>query len=541
MKFIYCIASLILFFSYSCVDKTAKILSDAENIVDQYPDSALILVAKVDFPEKLSEKQKADYGWILAMSHYNQSIAMNEDSLIVFALDYYKKQSIEGKILSSYKLAACHYIWDEDIPKALDMVDEGMQLAKKQNDSTEIIDFYFFKTEILPNEAIGSYQEIKRYNKQMESKADYLIALSYANSLNVDSAKYYFEKSIKIATKNKEEEVAHYIRNYGDYLYALNDMKGALQEMKRILDYYPNSSDIHLYNSVSLMYLNKKNVDSAQYYLDNAKEVYDRKTDKNSPAYIASRNMIFGTQVLIDYAKGNRIDNYRFVKYNDSLMTAIERNESILKEQVGIKYQLEQQNLMLKIKHRDNQLLLILAFSVLVILSCLFYIYIRNKKLKLQEIEEKNETLKRLLNGVRMNEASDKHTPDFFKKVLLQQLGLIRIIATTPTAQNQALLQQISLITNDELPTDSLLVWADLYPVIDSVYDNFYSKMLAKYEDVLTDREMQLCCLLCADFSTKEISILVQQSVRTIYQRKTTIRQKLETDEKEDIIDFIKK
>ena len=34
----------------------------------------------------------------------------------------------------------------------------------------------------------------------------------------------------------------------------------------------------------------------------------------------------------------------------------------------------------------------------------------------------------------------------------------------------------------------------------------------------------------------REISVVTQQSVRTIYQRKTDIRHKLDMDEKEDII-----
>ena len=53
---------------------------------------------------------------------------------------------------------------------------------------------------------------------------------------------------------------------------------------------------------------------------------------------------------------------------------------------------------------------------------------------------------------------------------------------------------------------------------------------------VCWEKEIQLCCLLCAGFSTKEISVVTQQSVRTIYQRKTDIRHKLGMDEKEDII-----
>ena len=60
--------------------------------------------------------------------------------------------------------------------------------------------------------------------------------------------------------------------------------------------------------------------------------------------------------------------------------------------------------------------------------------------------------------------------------------------------------------------------------------------MKEKYADRLNEKEMQLCCLLRADFSTKEISSVTGQSVRTIYQRKTTIRQKIGIDEKGDIV-----
>lgn len=39
--------------------------------------------------------------------------------------------------------------------------------------------------------------------------------------------------------------------------------------------------------------------------------------------------------------------------------------------------------------------------------------------------------------------------------------------------QNQALLKLISGIGNKEIPVEGLLAWADLYPVIDKLYDGF--------------------------------------------------------------------
>ena len=46
------------------------------------------------------------------------------------------------------------------------------------------------------------------------------------------------------------------------------------------------------------------------------------------------------------------------------------------------------------------------------------------------------------------------------------------------------------------------------------------------------EQENQLCCLLKGNFSTKAINMLTRQSLQTIYQRKTQIRQKLSIPEK---------
>lgn len=66
-----------------------------------------------------------------------------------------------------------------------------------------------------------------------------------------------------------------------------------------------------------------------------------------------------------------------------------------------------------------------------------------------------------------------------------------------------------------------------LYPVIDSLYDNFHARLIERFGHLLGEREVQLCCLLAAGFSTKEISVVTNQSPYTVYQRKSDIRRKL--------------
>ena len=111
--------------------------------------------------------------------------------------------------------------------------------------------------------------------------------------------------------------------------------------------------------------------------------------------------------------------------------------------------------------------------------------------------------------------------------------------ASNPTTANQELIRRMSEIVDGQVPVDSLLNWEDLYQTIDYIYDGFYTRIREKYGNLINEKELQLCCLLKANFSTKEISIVTSQGVRTVYQRKTVIRQKLNLEEKGDIVEYL--
>jgi len=131
------------------------------------------------------------------------------------------------------------------------------------------------------------------------------------------------------------------------------------------------------------------------------------------------------------------------------------------------------------------------------------------------------------------------------RKLMLQQLGVIKTIAGTPTEANQHLLSRLMALNEDTAA--ALIDWQSIYQTIDLVYDGFYTRLVQKYgtaeqsnnpaHPVLNEKELQLCCLLKADFSTKEINMLTRQSLQTIYQRKTQVRQKLSLADGDDIIE----
>lgn len=75
--------------------------------------------------------------------------------------------------------------------------------------------------------------------------------------------------------------------------------------------------------------------------------------------------------------------------------------------------------------------------------------------------------------------------------------------------------------------------------MIDELYDGFHSKLLNNYPGVFSEREIQILCLLRAEFSTKEIGVLIQQTSNSIYVSKTSIRKKLKLPAKDDFIAFL--
>ena len=92
---------------------------------------------------------------------------------------------------------------------------------------------------------------------------------------------------------------------------------------------------------------------------------------------------------------------------------------------------------------------------------------------------------------------------------------------------------------NNEIPAEELIAWKDLYPIIDRLYDNFYTRLMEHFGSILTDKEIQTCCLLCAGFSTKEIAVITRQASSTVYFRKTSTRQKMGAPDGADIVEWV--
>lgn len=62
----------------------------------EYPDSALIFLESIPFPQKLSRADRALYALLLTQARYKNYITLDDDSLIKVAVDYYGKRKVCG-------------------------------------------------------------------------------------------------------------------------------------------------------------------------------------------------------------------------------------------------------------------------------------------------------------------------------------------------------------------------------------------------------------------------------------------------------------
>lgn len=457
---------------------------------------------------------------------------MTEDSLVLYSLSYYKEQMKMEKLPLSYFLAANYYRWKDSISVYRRIIDEGLICAKGRKDSSVVFCMYNSLSAVEMDkqnyeEALRHLQNALKYNPQGEASLSYNKGILYSRMNRSDSAEYYLKKSVELYKQKKDDMSVRFTRrNCADLLNSEGKFKEALNLLYENISEYGDTA--HL--SICLNYINLGELDSARVYID--------KFEKGSAGYyLTNRNMLMSIQQLINYALFKRFDLTKFGQYNDSVYFSNWRKQKLLEEKIDTKNQLEQKNLLLIVERQRMQIYFVWSILLLLVAFSGIMLYWQRKKKLLAETEEKREILEQLLK-----EACDTNDEknNFYKKILLQQLGFIRLVAGTPTSQNQQLLKQISLIDNKEMNPEQIIVWEDFYRVIDSLYGGFYTQVTGKFGTVLGEKEIQLCCLLCAGFSTKEISVLTGQKFQTIYQRKTTIRQKLGVGEKEDIVGFIR-
>ena len=545
IKYITALAAVLL---TSCNSPKESDLKLSDELLANNPGKALAVLDSLENNGGLDREEQLHLVWNRAMAHQALGMSLAEDEQLPEAIAHYR--TVADKQADSYLLEASYLNWTDRRAEAISVLDKGI---------AEIADSA--KRVRLMAAQAGLFEQQREYKKAVEvlSKAlEYDLPkresaiLNYKIGLNLSlmgnpQSEYFYGQSVRLATENGDTAMAcEFLRNYADYLSNNGQYQRSNDMYYQIGSMMPQVAELSaIQMAMAGNYINLHKIDSARICIEKA-IANEAKLEAKGFSDIARRVVIELERCRLDYENGKHISYVDFSRYCDSITTDMQAKENTLARKQEAKERLQWVNQELKLERQRMVWMLSAAVLLLIFCGVAGYFYYRNRVQRLAEAEDRIDALTRMLAEAQsvteeMSDGQEQKVEDdaFFKKVLLQQLGIIRMVASTPTSQNQVLLKRIAGIGEGKIQTDSLLVWSDLYRVIDRLYDNFHTRLTEQYGQLLTEKEIQISCLLCAGFSTKEIGVITQQSDATIYVRKTSIRKKVGASEGQDIVAYI--
>ena len=583
---IWTIGAMALCLMSACANGDVQRVQKAEELLPVNRDSAMAILREVVRPDQLPEESKALYWFCVADIRANTMQSLSEDSMICWAAQYFRDRWLQDGAYEDYMMKAgmeeaFYWWWNDNKEKAQQVLQRQQryaeEIAEKKGEHIWEVILLRISAELAMRDY--DYEHVRDYTEALirlgDEKAIHLdeavrvyngMAITYFYLGEYDKMEESFEKAIA-HTSDSAFVVNVVRRNYADLLGEIGQTDRAIRMHEELAAIYREGESwllVESLYSLSRLWLNKGDKQRADCYMREAEELFENyRATISSPS--AEAGLLAHRQVL-NYALHGNYQMMPLATYNTQwqdkdyiryrVAEAKERSMSDLREQV-LRQKLA--------KQRQTILIIGLVCMVLGLCLLLVYLYRRRQRLLLEK-EEEIETLKGLLKVPSDKVPSDKvgSTKEAdVRKLMLQQLGVIKTIAGTPTEANQQLLARLMAL--NEETANALIDWPSIYQTIDLVYDGFYTRLVQKYGakgpsdkgpsdqvpsdkvpstsdqetkyqgPVLNEKEIQLCCLLKADFSTKEINMLTRQSLQTIYQRKTQVRQKLSLAEAEDI------
>ena len=532
----------------ACANGDVQRVQKAEELLTVNRDSAMAILREVVRPDQLPEESKALYWFCVADIRANTMQSLSEDSMICWAAQYFRDRWLQDGAYEDYMMKAgmeeaFYWWWNDNKEKSQQVLQRQQQyaaeIAEKKGEHIWEVILLRISAELAMRDY--DYEHVRDYTEALvrlgDEKAIHLdevarvyngMAITYFYLGEYDKMKESFEKAIA-HTSDSAFVVNVVRRNYADLLGEIGQTDRAIRMHEELAAIYRKGESwllVESLYSLSRLWLNKGDKQRADRYMREAEELFETyRATISSPS--AEAGLLAHRQVL-NYALHGNYQMMPLATYNNQwqendyiryrVAEAKERSMSDLREQV-LRQKLA--------KQRQTILIVGLVCVVLGLCLLLVYLYRRRQRLLLEK-EEEIETLRNMLASA--DKSDDKES---VRKLMLQQLGVIKTIAGTPTEANQQLLARLMAL--NEETANALIDWPSIYQTIDLVYDGFYTRLVQKYGNVLNEKELQLCCLLKADFSTKEINMLTRQSLQTIYQRKTQVRQKLNLPEAEDI------
>lgn len=514
-----------------CGRSASNRIADAARVVEQRPDSALVILSQVSYADVNDDEElMARFALVRGLANNRLDKSLVTDTLLPYAVRYYSGINDTLRWALSSRMLAQHYYATGRTGEAVECVDRLLDNIDSQDLCWDIhinraqLAFIERDYETAARDARWLVDHTSLPEDQLRYSDMLMVSLSF-------SGRHSEALAVGDSVIHSDFMPQKYSVLWGDFM---NDYAYMLQGAGRQADAVAAMEDMMANTplpfpeealsrnlSMAEFQLNAGNIAKASHYLS---LIDDDSISPYAEAYIKKALMLS----VIEYNQNGRIPAtvmQDIPKHMDmALRMAVNGRETAI-ENV---YLLDRDKAAMTIERQRMWIVILSLVAVLVLVTSAAVYLIYRRKERLAAAEEKAETLAEMLASVR-NDSREESKDVMLRKLVLQQLGILKTFAGAPTAQNQDALRKISALASGDADSGSLVDWGSLYQLVDELYDGFHSHLTREFPGLFSEKEIQIIVLIKAGFSTKEIGVLTEQSSATIYVRKTAIRKKLNT------------
>lgn len=510
----------------SCSSPSVKnqLLLCADSLMETYPDSALSILESITYPQKMPRADRALYALLLTQARHKNYIALEDDSLIKTAVDYY------GDKKKNLRAAKAHYYWGAIYSEkgyASFAVEEYLTAIRLMPVRNEFLAMIYdnlaecYEEDRLYNVAIENYRAAYQILKGKDEQTYPMrgIARVFLLQNEKDSALYYYQQALDCALADQDSSLIGAL--YHDLAMVYSEKKDYIQADKFVSKaiLLQGQDAINTCLSKAQIMLNLNKLDSASYFFSknmDELDIYGKAVCYDGMYQIAKRKGEWKTAT-------ENMDAYKILYDSMQIMTDNEELNRLMD-----KHQLEEHKRLLSEHTRTLIFSLITAFSSLMII-CVFCFMWNDRKRKKHYIALQHElTQKRvdtmLLKEEELSESNKEHIDKKRSELTEQQIQLCISVLKTTDCYDQ--LEALERATPKQL-----LVMRSLRKEIRSDISNAFVDVMMNLKErypALTGDDVFFCVLSLLCCSKTVVMELMDATSDALKTRKNRIKNKMD-------------
>lgn len=553
---------------YACGQKGVDVpeLLSADSLMEEHPDSALVILEGLKNTEDFSSESKAFYCLLLTEAQDKNYKVHESDSIIQISVKFYEKSN------DIFHKAKAWFYWGRikqdlmDPEKALDCYLTSLAYAEKGN---------FYKLLGLINSYIGNvYRKLEVYDKALQYFEKSCLNFEMAHDTiniaygyrdcgrvfllveNIDSAFVLYYKALTLSDKyNVVIAKSTILNDLGSLYRTLGDFSNAICMFKSSIPLKKTHDRYSSYLSLARLYFESGCFDSTDYYLKLA--------EPSRSVYV--QEGIYNYKYKLAVKRGDYKDaitwNEKYKFFRDSVNMHQQR-EKIL--QLTYRYKQRESEQVMKQKATQERLIYLCCIFVLLTVTAVgFYLYIRyrwsheqvlrlkekriqqERKLRLESLEyiEHNKQLIESNKLKLINKELDLQKVQ--RELLVYNTNLLKVENELVFLKREELAFRDKLFSQTELygrikcaGTDirkkdvfctpfHIKDFPNLICKLNELYDDFTLRLSKSYPK-LKERDIEICCLVKAKAKTGNIAAIIAMTPNAVTKKKRQILEKME-------------